>query len=46
MHNQVTKFILYTASSGEVRVDVYFEDDRLWLTQKDMSELFDVLNQP
>ena len=42
MDNQINKFILYTAPSGEVRVDVLLENDTIWLTQKAMGELFDV----
>ena len=42
MYDQINKFILYTTPSGDVRVDVYFEDETLWLTQKAMGELFDV----
>ena len=40
MDNQINKFILYTAPSGEVRVDVLLENDTIWLTQKAMGELF------
>jgi hypothetical protein len=34
-------FILYTSQVGEVRVDVFFNDETVWLTQKAMQELFD-----
>ena len=40
MENELNKFILYTAPSGEVRVDVLLQDDTIWLTQKAMAELF------
>lgn len=33
-------FILYTSSDGEVRVDVFINDETVWLTQKAMQELF------
>ena len=36
------KFLLYTAPDGDVKVDVVFQDETLWLTQKAMAELFDV----
>ena len=42
MDNKINKFILYTARSGEVRVDVLLENDTIWLTQKVMGEFFDV----
>ncbi|NQU18278.1 MAG: virulence RhuM family protein, partial [Candidatus Saganbacteria bacterium] len=35
-------FLLYTTSDGEVHVDVFFQDETVWLTQKRMAELFDV----
>jgi hypothetical protein len=34
-------FILYTSPDGEVRVDVFVNDETVWLTQKAMQELFD-----
>ena len=34
-------FILYTSKDGEVRVDVFVNDETVWLTQKAMQELFD-----
>jgi hypothetical protein len=37
-----SNFLLYTAPDGEVRVDVFFQDETAWLTQKRMVELFDV----
>jgi len=38
-HNQ---FLLYTAPDGAVKVDVFFKDETLWLTQKTLAELFGV----
>lgn len=34
-------FILYTSPDGEVRVDVFVNDETVWLTQKAMQGLFD-----
>ncbi len=34
-------FLLYTAPDGEVRLEVFLQDEDLWLTQKMMAELFD-----
>lgn len=34
-------FILYTSPNGEVRVDVFANDETVWLTQKAMQALFD-----
>lgn len=38
----LTNFILYTAPSGDVKLNVTIQDETLWLTQKMMAELFDV----
>jgi hypothetical protein len=32
--------IFYTTPQGDVRVEVFFEDETFWLTQKRMAELF------
>ena len=34
--------IFYTTPQGEVRIEVFFEDETFWLTQKKLAELFDV----
>jgi hypothetical protein len=40
--DEMTEFLLYTTPTGEVKVDVFFHDENIWLTQKKMAELFDV----
>src|SRR5690606_13420542 len=35
-------FILYTSSDGEVKVDVFLQDETVWLTQKSIAQLFGV----
>lgn len=40
--DQTTEFLLYTAPSGDVKVEVLLSDETLWLTEKRMSELFAV----
>lgn len=42
MENDLKKFILYTAPSGEIRLDVLLQDESVWLTQKTIAELFGV----
>ncbi len=37
-----SKFLLYTAPNGAVKVDVLFKDESAWLTQKALAELFGV----
>lgn len=39
---ELTNFILYTDSSGDVKLEVLLQDETLWLTQKMMAELFGV----
>lgn len=41
MEENLKQFILYTAPSGEVRVDVLLQDETVWLSQKAMALLFD-----
>ena len=41
MEESLKKFLLYTAPTGEIRVDVLLQDEMLWLSQKAMALLFD-----
>ncbi|MCP9752842.1 virulence RhuM family protein [Ferruginibacter sp. HRS2-29] len=45
MADEINKFILYTAPSGEIRVDVFIEDETAWLTQKAMGDIFETTPQ-
>jgi hypothetical protein len=36
------EILLYTGASGAIRVEVLFEEESFWLTQKRMAELFEV----
>src|SRR3989339_2258560 len=40
--NTFTEFLLYTAPSGKVKVEIFLRDENLWLTQKRMADLFAV----
>ena len=40
--NENQQFLLYTAPDGAVKVEVYFKDETVWLTQKTLAELFGV----
>ncbi len=40
--SEQSKFLLYTAPDGAVKVDVFFKEDTVWLTQKALAELFAV----
>lgn len=35
-------FVIFKTKAGKVNIDVFFKDENLWLTQKKMSELFEV----
>jgi hypothetical protein len=37
-----SEFILYKSPDGQIKVDVYFHNKNIWLTQKRIAELFDV----
>lgn len=39
---QKSDFILYTSLAGDVKLEVFLQDETIWLTQKMMAELFDV----
>jgi len=41
----VSDFLLYSSETGEVKIDVFLQDETIWLTQKSMSELFDCSNE-
>jgi hypothetical protein len=34
-----SEILLYKTEDGEIKIDVYFDADNLWLTQKHMAEL-------
>lgn len=40
--SEQNQFLLYTAPDGAVKVDVFFKDETVWLTQKALAELFGV----
>jgi hypothetical protein len=38
-------FVLFTTPTGKVNIDVLFENETLWLTQKQMAELLETTPQ-
>ena len=40
--NDSSRFLLYTAPNGAVKVDVFLKDETVWLPQKALAELFAV----
>jgi hypothetical protein len=48
-HNPITpqksQFLIYQAPDGQVKIDVRFDNNDVWLSQKLMAELFGVSKQ-
>ena len=42
LDDQLTEFLLYTTPSGKVTVEVFLQDETIWLTQDRMAEIFGV----
>ncbi len=42
LKDEMTEFLLYTAPSGEIKVEAFLHNETIWLSQKRMSELFGV----
>jgi hypothetical protein len=42
IRNSTAEFLIFTAQSGEQSIEVRYENETIWLTQKLMAELFDV----
>ena len=42
---QSNDIIFYSSPNGDVRVEVFFQEETFWLSQKKMAELFGVESQ-
>lgn len=40
-NNSFTEFLLYTTPNGKVKVEIFLQDENIWLTQKRIAALFD-----
>ncbi len=40
--DELTEFLLYTTPDGNVKVEIFFHNENIWLTQKRMADLFGV----
>ncbi len=40
--NELTEFLLYSTPDGKIKVEIFFLNENIWLTQKRMAELFGV----
>ena len=45
MEQNKSQIIIYQTENGETKVDVRFQDETVWLTQKSMAELFQTSSQ-
>lgn len=36
------KILIYQNEKGDTKIDVYFEEDTIWMTQRSMAELYQV----
>ena len=39
---ELKQFVLYTTENGNVKLEIFLEEESLWLSQKMMAELFEV----
>ncbi|WP_301677513.1 hypothetical protein [Methanoculleus methanifontis] len=42
IRNSTVEFLLFTSAAGEGSIEVRYEDETIWLSQKMMAALFDV----
>ncbi len=40
LQDNTSNFILYTSNTGDIKVNVFLENETIWLTQKSIGELF------
>lgn len=45
MSKELSNFLIYQTPNQEIRVDVYLENETIWMTQKSMAELFSTTPQ-
>ena len=45
MQENSSQIVIYKSESGETKLDVRFQDETVWLTQKLMAELFQTTSQ-
>ncbi len=45
MENLQNNFLIYSTPNNDVRVDVFVQDETVWLTQKSLAQLFDTTSQ-
>ena len=43
--NKESSILFYSTPTGEIKIEVFFQDETVWLTQKLLAELFDTTKQ-
>ena len=43
IRNSTAEFLIFTSQAGEQGIEARYEDETVWLSQKLMAELFDVI---
>jgi hypothetical protein len=38
----LTEFLLYTTPNGKVKIEIYLQNETIWLTQQKIADLFGV----
>lgn len=41
----IGRILIYQNEKGDTKIDVYFEDDTIWMTQKNIAELYQTTPQ-
>ena len=40
--DELTEFLLYTSPNGDIKVDVFLQNETIWLSQKKIADLFNI----
>jgi hypothetical protein len=40
--DELSEFLLYTAPDGAVKIEIFFQNESVWLTQQKIADLFEV----
>lgn len=41
-HQMNSEIVLYTTADGKIKIDTFFQNETIWLSQAKIAELFDV----
>ena len=40
--NDIGRILIYQNEKGDTKIDVFFEEDTIWMSQRNISELYQV----